>query len=182
MDQLGHHGLSCQKSAGRFSRHAALNDIIRRSLASANVPALLEPSGILRNNGKRPDGMSLLPWSMGRVLVWDATCVDTLAPSHLHRTSLRAAAAAEAAEVAKVGKYSGLGAEYNFVPFGVETLGPWGPGALSLFKEISKRLIDATGDRRAGSYLAQRISLAIQRGNAASIFGTMPQGPFLDLV
>ncbi|KAI8433681.1 hypothetical protein MSG28_015679 [Choristoneura fumiferana] len=41
---------------------------------------------------------------------------------------------------------------------------------------------DTTGDRRAGSFLAQRISLAIQRGNAASIFGTMPQGPFLDLL
>ncbi|KAI8429394.1 hypothetical protein MSG28_000037 [Choristoneura fumiferana] len=102
--------------------------------------------------------------------LWDATCVDTLAPSHLHRTSIRAAAAAEMAETAKAGKYSGLGAEYDFVPFGVETLGLWGPGALSLFKDLSKRLRDTTGDRRAGSFLAQRISLAIQRGNAASIF------------
>ncbi|RVE41421.1 hypothetical protein evm_013932 [Chilo suppressalis] len=35
------------------------------------------------------------------------------------------------------------------------------------------------GDRRAGSYIGQRISLAIQRGNAASIFGTLPKGtPF----
>ncbi|XP_063366199.1 uncharacterized protein LOC134654659 [Cydia amplana] len=181
VDQLGHHGLSCQRSAGRFSRHAALNDIIRRSLASVNVPALLEPTGILRSDGKRPDGMSLIPWSMGRVLVWDATCVDTLAPSHLHGTSVRAAAAAEAAENAKVGKYRGLGAEYRFIPFGVETLGPWGPGALSLFGDLSKRLRDATGDPRAGSYLAQRFSLAVQRGNAASILGTLPQGPFLDL-
>ncbi|KAI8423875.1 hypothetical protein MSG28_012876 [Choristoneura fumiferana] len=56
-----------------------------------------------------------------------------------------------------------------------ETLGPWVPGALSLFKDLSKRLSDTTGDRRAGSFLAQRISLAIQRGNTASIFGTMPQ-------
>ncbi|KAI8429423.1 hypothetical protein MSG28_000064 [Choristoneura fumiferana] len=78
-------------------------------------------------------------------------------------------------ETAKAGKYSGLGAEYDFVPFGVETFGPWGPGALSLFKDLSKRLRDTTGDRRAGSFLAQRISLAIQRGNAAGIFGTMPQ-------
>lgn len=182
VDRLGHHGLSCQISAGRFSRHAALNDIIRRSLASVNIPALLEPTGISRDDGKRPDGMSLIPWSMGRVLVWDATCVDTLAPSHLHRTSNRAGAAAEAAEVLKKHKYSGLGAEYNFIPFGVETLGPWGPSALGLFKEISKRLNDTTGDPRAGGFLGQRISLAIQRGNAASILGTMPQGPFLDIL
>lgn len=176
VDAFGHHGLSCQKSAGRFSRHAALNDIIRRSLASVNVPALLEPSGILRDDGKRPDGMSLIPWKMGRVLVWDATCVDTLAPSHLHGTILRAGAAAEAAEKLKIAKYRGLGPEYNFVPFGVETLGPWGPNASTLVKELSKKIVDISGDRRAGSFLAQRISIAIQRGNAASVFGTMPRG------
>ncbi|KAI8435195.1 hypothetical protein MSG28_003552 [Choristoneura fumiferana] len=63
-----------------------------------------------------------------------------MAPSHLYRTLIRAAAAAEMAETAKAGKYSGIGAEYDFVPFGVETLGPWGPCALSLFKDLSKRL------------------------------------------
>ncbi|CAH2242815.1 jg11748 [Pararge aegeria aegeria] len=55
-----------------------------------------------------------------------------------------------------------------------ETLRPWGPGARALFKELSKRVIESTGDPRAGSYLGQRISLAIQRGNAASILGTVP--------
>jgi hypothetical protein len=181
VDRLGHHGLCCQKSAGRFSRHATLNDIIRRSLATINVPALLEPPGIVRDDGKRPDGVSLVPWSLGRMLVWDATCVDTLAPSHLQRTTSKAGAAAKNAELLKCNKYRGLGREYNFVPFGVETLGPWGPSAHKLFAEIAKRLVDVTGDRRAGGFLAQRISIAIQRGNAASILGTMPRGPFLDL-
>jgi hypothetical protein len=55
-------------------------------------------------------------------------------------------------------KYRGLGREYNFVRFGVETLGPWGPSAHKLFAEIAKRLVDVTGDRRAGGFLAQRIS------------------------
>ncbi|RVE50801.1 hypothetical protein evm_004550 [Chilo suppressalis] len=149
--------------AGRFSRHGALNDLIRRSLATVNVPSLLEPTGIARDDGKRPDGMSLISWKMGRVLVWDATSSDTLAPSHLHGTNNRAGAAWEAAEKAKACKYRGLGSEYDFVPFGAETLGPWGPNAIRFFKEISIKLIDITGDRRAGRYLGQRISLAIQR-------------------
>ncbi|XP_063371836.1 uncharacterized protein LOC134660067 [Cydia amplana] len=119
VDQMGRHGLSCQRSAGRLSRHAALNDIIRRSLVTVNVPAILEPAGIARDDGKRPDGMSLIPWRMGRVLVWDATCV---APSHLHGTTKKAGAAAEAAETLKRRKYGGLDANYNFIPFGVETL------------------------------------------------------------
>ncbi|XP_063630769.1 cytochrome P450 4C1-like [Cydia splendana] len=163
VDELGHHGLSCQRSAGRISRHASLNDVIRRALASVSVPAILEPNGIARDDGKRPDGMTLIPWRLGRTLVWDATCVDTLAPSHLQATSVKAGAAATTAEQNKRRKYAVLSEGYIFAPFGVETLGPWGPSAKSLFKEISQRLIDTSGDRRAGSYLGQRISLAIQK-------------------
>ncbi|KAG7295586.1 hypothetical protein JYU34_021841 [Plutella xylostella] len=173
-DRRGHHGLSCGRSAGRIARHAALNDTIRRALASANVPATLEPSGIMRDDGKRPDGMSLVPWKRGRLLVWDATCVDTLAPSHLPSTSREAGAAAGRAEMMKGRKYASLGEGYMFVPFGVETLGPWGPEARQLFKDISIRLIEVSRDPSAGSYLAQRLSIAIQRGNAASVLGTLP--------
>lgn len=173
---LGHHGLSCTRSAGRLSRHHCINDVIRRALASAGVPAVLEPNGLARDDGKRPDGMTLVPWNMGRALVWDATCVDTLAPSHLTGTSTRAGAAASSAEELKRRKYNCLSGDLTFAAFGVETLGPWGPSAHSLFKQIAKRLEEATGDRRAGGYFAQRISLAIQRGNAASVLGTLEAG------
>ncbi|XP_047998319.1 uncharacterized protein LOC125235776 [Leguminivora glycinivorella] len=174
VDNLGHHGLSCSRSAGRIPRHASLNDVIRRALVSAKVPAVLEPNGLARVDGKRPDGMTLVPWSMGRPLVWDATCVDTLAPSHVPGTKVGAGAAASLAEDLKRRKYVTLGSSYIFAAFGVETMGPWGPSARCLYKELSKRLIDASGDQRAGQYLAQRISIAIQRGNAASLLGTLP--------
>ncbi|KAI8433613.1 hypothetical protein MSG28_015632 [Choristoneura fumiferana] len=68
---------------------------------------------------------------------------------------------------------------------------PWlyEPATTALLRDALRRryaLIDywfiERGDRRAGSFLAQRISVAIQRGNAASIFGTMPQGPFLRFI
>ncbi|XP_073960116.1 uncharacterized protein [Choristoneura fumiferana] len=180
VDQYGHHGLSCQRSAGRFSRHASINDIIRRALVTVNVPAILEPTGMSRDDGKRPDGMTLIPWSRGRPLVWDATCVDTLAPSHIHATSGQAGAAAASAESNKRRKYAALGEACIFTPFGVETLGPWGPEAKQLFRQISSRLVDTSRDRRAGAYLAQRISLAIQRGNAASLLGTAPQSSSLE--
>ncbi|KAJ0183176.1 hypothetical protein K1T71_001152 [Dendrolimus kikuchii] len=95
VERLGHHGLSCSRSAGRISRHATLNDIIRRALVTAGVPAVLEPNGLCRDDGRRPDGMSLVPWKMGRPLVWDASCVDTLAASHLPATSMSAGTAAD---------------------------------------------------------------------------------------
>lgn len=174
VNSLGHHGLSCSRSAGRMARHANINDIIRRALVAVGVPAVLEPNGLARDDGKRPDGMSLFPWKMGRPLVWDATCVDTLAPSHLPSSSCCAGAAAAAAENLKRRKYSNLVGSYIFEPFGVETLGPWGPSAHIIFKDLSKRLVDTSRDPKAGFYLGQRLSIAIQRGNAASLLGTLP--------
>ncbi|XP_063538102.1 uncharacterized protein LOC134747408 [Cydia strobilella] len=71
----GHHGLSCVRCAGRFPRHHAINDIVRRAMVSANLPCVLEPQGLSRTDGKRPDGLTLVPWAKGRSLLWDATCI-----------------------------------------------------------------------------------------------------------
>ena len=48
---------------------------------SMRIPAHLEPSGVCKSDGKRLDGTALIPWSRGRVLVWDVICPDTFAPS-----------------------------------------------------------------------------------------------------
>ena len=69
VDQFGRHDLSCQSSQGRRSRHQAINNIALHSLASANIPSRLEPSGLHCLDGKRPDGVSLVPWSAGKYLV-----------------------------------------------------------------------------------------------------------------
>ena len=61
VDQSGVHGLSCRKSAGRCSRQAQVNDIIKRALSSAHIPSILEPNGVSRSDGKRPDGMTIYP-------------------------------------------------------------------------------------------------------------------------
>ena len=82
VEALGVHGLSCCFSKGQHSRHAALNDILKRTLESP-IPCHLEPSGLFCLDGKRPDGASIVPWKGRKVLIWDATCPDTLAPSHL---------------------------------------------------------------------------------------------------
>jgi hypothetical protein len=73
VEENGLHGLSCRKSAGRFSRHSLLNDIVRRTLGSVHIPALLEPPGLCRTDGKRSDGMTTVPWNRGRPMVWDVT-------------------------------------------------------------------------------------------------------------
>ena len=43
VDVFGIHGLSCRRINGCISRHAAVNETVRRALVSEGVPAVLEP-------------------------------------------------------------------------------------------------------------------------------------------
>lgn len=175
VESNGHNALSCGRCAGRFPRHHALNDVVRRALVSANVPCVLEPPGLSRTDGKRPDRLTLVPWHRGKCLIWDATCVSTFVASHLGRTTSMAGAAAETAALRKRDKHSAL-QNYLFVPPAVETTGCWGSEARKFVKEIGRRLTERGHDPRSGSFLVQRLSIAIQRGNAAIVMGTFPPG------
>jgi len=87
-DPCGSHALSWKKTAGRHARHSAVNDLIRRALSSANIPSRLEPTGLSRNVGKRPDGLTLMPWANGRCLLCYFTCSHILAASFFNRAVL----------------------------------------------------------------------------------------------
>ena len=67
--------------------HSSLSDIVKRALVAVKVPCTLEPRGLCRGDGKRPDGISIIPWSHGHCLVWDVTCHDTFAKSNLQLAS-----------------------------------------------------------------------------------------------
>ncbi len=173
--EKGTHGLSCGKSAGRHARHFSINDTIRRALASAKIPAILEPVGLKRDDGSRPDGMTIIPWLNGKSLVWDATCSDTLAPSHLPISTKEAGMVAENAAKRKKSKYKAIIEDgYHFIPFAVETLGPWCQEAIEFTSALGKAISNESGEPRSTSFLRQRISIAIQKGNAACIMGTIP--------
>lgn len=58
--------------------------IIKCAFFALGVLSCLEPSGLVRSDGKRPDGVTMVPWKYGKPLVWDATCPDTLAPSNMN--------------------------------------------------------------------------------------------------
>ena len=177
VDRFGQHGLACRRSAGRHLQHNLMNDVILRALQSAGVPSIREPPGLSRSDSKRPDGVTLVPWSRGRCLLWDATCPDTLAPSHLQRSSAGAGAAAAVAEANKSAKYASLAVAHEFVPVVIETLGTWGTAGLAFVNEVGRRIFSVSGDPRAASFLRQRLSMAVQRGNAASVLGTLALPP-----
>jgi len=121
----------------------------------------------------RPDGASMIPWAHGRCLAWDVTAPDTLAQSHVQECAANAGAAAAKAEVAKTAKYAALSATHEFVPLAFETLGAWGGQAQQFVENLGRRIAGITGDIRETAFLRQRLSIAIQRGNALSIRGTL---------
>ena len=171
-DSLSHHGLSCRSSQGRSARHHALNTIISHSLAAASVPSRLEPTGLHRADANRPNGLTMTPWSEGRFLVRDATCVDTFCQSHRRRCATEAGAASAYAEEEKK-KYAHLSHSYFFQPVAMETSGSVGVESMAFLKDLSHRVKMATGEPQSFSFLMQRLEVAVQVRNTISVLGTL---------
>ena len=96
-------------------------------------------------------------------------------------TSEGAGKSAEQAERKKSAHYEHLARSgYTVMPVATETLGSWGQSSLKFIKEIGSRIKDTTGEPKSTGYLLQSISVAIQRGNCASIIGTVTNQKRLD--
>ena len=183
VDPNGYHGLSYRMCYGRHSRHDHVNRLIKEALGSAEITSRLEPTGTSKLDKKRPDGISYYPFKNGRCLAWDYTCPDTLAISHVKKsTSKEAGKAASLAEDKKLKKYRHLNNDYYVVPVAIETLGSYGPYALDFIKDIGRRIKESTGEKRATSYLMQTIGIAIQRGNSQCILSTVKDSRKMDEV
>jgi len=87
VDAQGLHAMVRKKAPGKTARHHVLNDIIWRAFGAAGIPAVIEPSGLDRQDGKRPVGLTLIPWQGGRSLVWDVTVVSPLDASYVERAA-----------------------------------------------------------------------------------------------
>jgi len=61
------------------------------------MPAVTEPVGLMRENNKRPDGTTLLPWATVKRMAWDATVPDTYADSCRDKTAVKPGATADKA-------------------------------------------------------------------------------------
>ena len=120
VDSSGIHGLSCRRSAGRGARHSAINSIVKAALTSAGIPIRLEPRGLACDDGKRPDGVTSMPWKNGRCLIWDVTCPVTLAASYLNKAVSGPGVVATDAESRKRYKYSAVDdSMYIFQPIAI---------------------------------------------------------------
>src|SRR6218665_32795 len=132
--------------------YSVIKDLVHRALIKAGFQAVKEPQGLLRSDGKRPDGITLIPWKAGRSLILDATIVDTLAPSYLPASATQAGAAAGIAEDRKIPKYSALLDTHIFVPVAIKTLGPINDKGLEFIADLGRHLTQVTGEPRESSF------------------------------
>ena len=98
VDAFGTHHLSCRLSEGRILRHSAQSVVVRHGLSAAGIPSMLDPPGLVRGDGRRPDEITVIPYSRDRCLIWDATCVNIFASSNVTRAALAAGTVTVAAE------------------------------------------------------------------------------------
>ena len=134
---------------------------------------MLEPRGLYRTDGKRQDGVTMLPWEMGKQLLWDVTVVDALAPSRLTQGSLcNPGTIATEAEARKIEEYRELlDTGYIVQPVALEVQDSLGESSEIFITRLCNLLCRSHDDQRAGSFLKQRTSMALQIGSAACVLG-----------
>ena len=172
VDASGTHGLHCRRSAGRHPRHAALNTLIKNTLVSVDIPSILEPSGLFRSDGKRVDGVTVVPWKSGRALAWDVTCSDIFAPSNSSAAASGTSIVARRSEERKKALYRELESSHIFVPIAIETSGVFGDEAMRFLKEVGHRIRSMTQDPQSFHYLCQQISVCVQKFNSVCVLGS----------
>jgi len=106
-------------------------------------------------------------------MVWDVTVPDTYSESHIGNTATKPGAAAQKTAQNKIDMYSKLASTHIFYPFAIETAGRWHAMAIELTQEIGRRITTIIKDTRETTFLFQRLSMALQRGNVVSFHNTM---------
>ena len=140
----------------------------RTDISSTKVPA-----GLLRGDGKRPNGLNLVSWQSGRSFTWDVTVVDILASSYTPITSVTHCGAAEAAATRKIAKYAQIIQSHYCVPIAIETLVPINMDGQRFLDSLGERFSSVFSDPRESTFLYQRLSVLIQIFNSVALRGTL---------
>ena len=136
---------------------------------------MLEPSGLSRGDGKRPDGMTLIPWQGEKNVTWDVTVTETVADSYPHLSAACAGSAPEGAASRKETKYAVLDYSYTFIPLAFETYGPTNDKDTKFLQELGRRLRTISDDPRESVFLRKRISIILQRFHASLFLALLPR-------
>ena len=153
------------KSGPRHIRHTQLLDLIWWAVKRAQISASMKPVGLSRSDGKQPNVATYIPWKCGTHLAWDIIVFYTYAASHIDEKFGSAVASANKVATNKITKYNRLATTHLFIPFTIETEGPWTAkhwnSSLNSARDLLKLHLEM-------QYLFKRLSISLQRGNQIS--------------
>ena len=147
--------------------------------ASAGFTVTKEPTGLIRTDRKRPDGLTPVPWQSGKALCWDVTVACPLADTYAAGAAREAGSEAELA-AARKDKYSSIDGRYVFEPIAIETLGVYSTSARQLLSDLGRKISQCSVEVREASFLSQRCSVPVQRFNAVLFHNSLPASDCTD--
>jgi len=127
---------------------------------------------LVKQDDKRPDGLSLIPWQGGKSLAWDVTVVSTLAQSYVGRAATGVGMVAELAAKRKLMKDSNLPTNLIFQPIAAENLAAFSSSFSDCISVLGHKISSVSGEERKTSFLFKCLSAALQRFNAVLLHDT----------
>ena len=156
----------------RLNRNEDAPEPLVHALMRANIPSVLELSSLSRGDGKRPDGMTFIPWHGRKNFIWDVTVTDTIVDSYLHLSMACTGSVAKGAASRKETKYAALEHSYTFIPLAFEAYSPIDDKGTNFLQKLGRYLRTISDDPRESAFLLQRISITLQRFNAIAFSDT----------
>ena len=179
-DELGDHALHCRDDHGmKTGRHDRIRDAIFTAAQRASLNPQKEMPGLIPGTLSRPADIFIHNWVDRRKIPFDVSVTSPTQDAVLLRAADHPGAAIEARKQSKNrAHFENCRAQgVYFQALVVETFGGWDSDALSFLKELGRQEARRWGkDSALGiKYLFQRLSIALQRGNAALLIDRDPE-------
>ena len=181
-DRLGDHAMNCAWQGERIARHNWLRDELYNTAAAACLGPTREGRALLPGEGGKPADVFIPHWAQGKDAALDVTVVNPLQAAMVNEAAGVAGHALQAAHKRKLDKSwepcnrQGI----VFLPLAVESLGAWHPLAVKEVKKLASAKARHSGDDESieTTRLFQKLSVALQRGNAALFNNRVPHQGF----
>ena len=156
-----------------ISRQDRIRDRIFQEAQRASLNPTKEMPGLVPGTQSRPGDIAFESWIDGNKMAFDVSVVSPTQDAIIHRAAESPAAAIEMRKTSKIRAHfdNCRGQGILFKPLVVETFSGWEEEAVTYLKQLGRHSARRWGkkDSLEIKFFFQRLSVALQRGNAALI-------------